>query len=130
MHKKVIFQMLNLGMPPSVNNAYAQSGRKRILSLDAKSWYEYARLMLNIERKKQEIRLIDFKIEMDATFYFKNPKRCDTSNYVKLLWDSLIKAEVILDDSLIWKETITKDQTLGMPYVDFNIYQYEEIKCP
>jgi len=116
----IAIKIKNIPMPPSVNQAYIQGRYRRCLSKSAEAWYRtfLAEMKALKARKMAHDRLI-----VGAEFYFRYPKKCDTSNYTKLLWDGLQKAGIIVNDSqffwdLCQKKKAGKDEP---PYVDLTI---------
>lgn len=87
-----------LPVPPSTNQAYATNFKtgRRFKAKDHQKWQEAA---LTALKKMQEP--MTGRLEVIYTFHFATPHRRDISNYEKLATDTLVKAGIIKDDSLI-----------------------------
>ena len=95
---------LELELPPSINAAYISSRGygKRIYSAEARSWMEYATIMVKSQWKKSPI---DSFFDIDLHFYLKN-KQSDSHNYKKLLFDALEHGGVCTNDKYILDRTM------------------------
>jgi Holliday junction resolvase RusA-like endonuclease len=129
--------IFSLPMPPSINKAYITAGKYRRLSPIAREWYKAVAFIIpkQLEKNKKFPEESDYRsfiskmVRVRADFYFKYPKKCDTSNYVKLLWDAFQKNNVIKNDNMIYEEKIVKFQSVGKePHVDIHLeYLREDI---
>lgn len=110
----------NIPMPPSVNKAYKNVRNRRCLSKWAVQWYK----TFMTEMKLHNYQMIDKpELIIGGVFYFKYPKKSDTSNYTKLLWDGLQKSRVIRNDNRFFWEVLAKAKTQEGedPYVNLTI---------
>ncbi|MFY4731387.1 RusA family crossover junction endodeoxyribonuclease [Nitrospira sp. BLG_2] len=110
----------NIPMPPSINQAYKNVGNRRCLARCAIQWYK----IFMTEMKLHTYQMVDKKeLAIGGVFYFKYPKKSDTSNYTKLLWDGLQKSGVIRNDNRFYWELLSKNKAQDgeEPYVDLTI---------
>lgn len=119
-HGMTAIKIKNIPMPPSINEAYRGGGNRRFLSKVAREWYK---LFLGEMKLHNPGPLCYSKMIVGADFFFRYPKKSDTLNYTKLLWDGLQKAGIIKNDSLFYieccaKSKVEKDKE---PYVNVTI---------
>jgi len=132
--------IFSLPMPPSINKAYITVGKYRRLSPIARAWYKEVAIIIKKQIKTNIFYESlgyencypinkDEKVKVMAEFYFKYPKKCDTSNYTKLLWDSLQKNNIIKNDNLMFKEEILKYEAGDLnPTVSVLLQNYSPTK--
>jgi Holliday junction resolvase RusA-like endonuclease len=95
--------ILSLPIPPSVNNYLRSAGRGRkwFYSKEARAYFD----LVPYVKTKMHKAPFNFPIEEDVdvyfTFYFKNERRIDVNNLLKIPCDLLEKAGVVKDDKLI-----------------------------
>lgn len=120
-------------LPPSANNIYATVGRKRIKSRELRKWetdltayaYENLQTVNSVRRILEQELMSNQVLQIEALYYFKpsrilcksgEPKRLDTSNYLKALHDGL--ANVLgIDDKYFWDGTFKKFAATGPEHV-------------
>ncbi len=116
----IAIKIKNIPMPPSINRAYRGGGNRRFLTRESAQWYKMFvdEMKLNRVNKLSKTYLI-----IGAEFYFKYPKKCDTLNYTKLLWDGLKKADIIYDDNQFYWDVCSKNKVEEGkdPYVNITI---------
>lgn len=118
-------------MPPSMNHAYATFRNRRIKSRALRAW-ENALHAYSLEHR-DEVRAVRACLAQElekhqvlaihASYYFSRariltlavqPKRLDTSNFLKALHDGL-STILSIDDKFFWDGTFTKHVADGMP---------------
>lgn len=90
-------------IPPTINKYI---GRSNIWEYqkDKKQYHELVRLLTVGVSPKYE------KVKIRVTYYFKDKRRHDPSNYDKFLLDGLVEANIIKDDNY---EVIEEFTTIG-----------------
>lgn len=89
-------------IPPTINKYI---GRSNIWQYQ-KDKKEYTVFVLEAIDKEHNIE----KCEITIKYYFKDKRRRDLENYLKILMDALVEAKVIIDDNY---EVITKMTLIG-----------------
>lgn len=89
--------ILELPIPPSVNNYWGFHGHQRFLTPKAKEFKQEVWL----EAKKKFAPCLAQRLKVGIRFHFGNKIRRDIDNYIKSLLDALTQARVWEDDSLI-----------------------------
>ena len=86
-------------IPPSINMAYITDWRTKRRHLSKKAAY-YKKELSAILTK---LRFETFKSDIELAFHFafKDKKRRDLSNYIKILEDCLVENSVLIDDSKV-----------------------------
>ncbi len=101
-----------LPLPISVNamyrSAYSHSGKMgRYKTKEANDWQYEALQEIMVQKRGQK------KPKGNAiyvTFYRKDNRRFDSSNYTKILYDTLVKAGILEDDSDLVFEQLQKQK--------------------
>jgi len=93
---------LTLPYPPSINSYWGFKGHRRFLTKKANEFKELAK----IEVYKQPIRFNDKLLEATITWFPPDRRIRDIDNPLKPLFDSLVQANLMNDDSQIRKITI------------------------
>jgi len=89
---------LFLDWPPTVNNYYAHT--KRGVYLSAKGRKYSHSVELDVQEQAPDIYITE-TVLMEVHLFPPDRRRRDLDNYMKALQDSLVKAGLIEDDSLI-----------------------------
>jgi len=87
-----VMKTITFPLPPTTNHTYGQTGHRRFMYKEAKDWMETAILVLKIHRG-------DNPTEVTVTYYLKRDRDVEGSH--KLMFDSMTKAGVIVDDKYI-----------------------------
>lgn len=95
--------LINLPVPPSVNNLFATAGKRRVTSKKYADWIEIAGWKL----KSQRPGSVSGWYELFVFLPVKMPG--DIGNREKALSDLLVKHGVIEDDKLAWSIRIARD---------------------
>jgi Holliday junction resolvase RusA-like endonuclease len=97
-----------LPLPPSVNKAFPTNWKtkRRYLSKEAKQYKKTISSFLLKEKKPVIISNICIRMG----FVFKDNRRRDISNYIKVLEDCLVSDKIIIDDSKVIGLLILKKQ--------------------
>lgn len=97
---------LNLPYPPSVNNYWIASGRRRFISERGRSFKQrVAEACGNVASFK------DQKVAVSIVLYPRNKRLMDIDNSCKAILDSLI-GFLYDDDSQVWKLTVERDEVI------------------
>ena len=88
--------------PPSVNHSYRAYRGRVVLSKRAREFKEIV-----AENLPEEFVKITGKVKLDITFSFKDRRKRDIDNYLKVLLDSL-KGLAFEDDDQIYELTVKK----------------------
>ena len=110
-------------IPPTINKYI---GRSNIFEYQSDKKKIHRAISLLTVGKKYNIN----KCKMKVTYYFKDKRRHDPSNYDKMLLDGLVEANVITDDnySVITEFTTTGDYDKNNPRTEIIIEILEENK--
>lgn len=87
--------------PMSINKSW--QGR-RFKTKEYKEWSKEISYLLKEQKIKKTTEAVEIKID----WYYKNAKRMDIDNPLKVFLDSLVQNNIIDDDRNIWKLTIEK----------------------
>ena len=93
-HKNIF---LELPLPPSVNNYWGFSGHRRFLTLEAREF----KTAVAYKVMQQPIRFGTEKLEITITINFRDKRVQDLDNRCKPLFDALVQAGLMNDDSQI-----------------------------
>ena len=97
---------LNLPYPPSVNNYWIASGRRRFISARGRDFKQrVAESCVNVDSFK------DQKVEVSIVLYPRNKRLMDIDNSCKAILDSLI-GFLYDDDSQVWKLTVERGEVI------------------
>lgn len=98
-----IFCLKDCTIPPSVNSAYKNVGKRRALTGKAVNWYSTFIMHELKENKFYDNWVLDDKEHLRGTvsFTFPDNRLRDGQNFIKLLFDGLVKGGVIQDDSQV-----------------------------
>lgn len=102
------FQMkltINLPYPPTVNTYYATVKGRRVLS---KKGREYKISVLHEILSLGDYKFRSGKILIHIKLYVPDRRKRDIDNAVKSLLDSIVYADLIKDDSLVFKLIVEK----------------------
>jgi crossover junction endodeoxyribonuclease RusA len=95
-------------VPPSLNNAYATIGKRRVLSKEGRAFKDAAAIIVRLEAIRQKWKG-DKRFSLHLTLRFKNRQRRDISNCIKLIEDVL--SEVLdFDDCMIDEITVRRGE--------------------
>ena len=89
-------------VPPSVNHSYRAYRGRVVLSARAREFKEKVAKSLG-----EAFNKITGKVKLDVTFHFKDKRKRDIDNYLKVLLDSL-KGLAFEDDDQIYELTVKK----------------------
>ena len=109
-----------LPLPPSVNNnSWVGKRRNRktgemkpcIIKKDSvRKWKEDAEILLRHIKPQVET---DWELNINFVFYYvKKPRKCDSDNRLKPLFDALAR-RIAIDDSRLCKYTVTREFKKG-----------------
>jgi len=88
--------VINLPIPPSLNNLFANAGKRRVTTPRYAAWLEEAGLHLNRQRPEPVAGWYELFLYLPAKI------RGDVDNRLKGVSDLLSKHSIIEDDSLAW----------------------------
>jgi crossover junction endodeoxyribonuclease RusA len=88
---------LELPMPPSINSYWRFTGNRRFLTDKAKQFKSEVAHIVTF----QPIRFEDAKLEITVTINFRDKRVQDLDNRCKPLFDALVQAGLMNDDSQI-----------------------------
>lgn len=84
---------LTIPVPPSLNNAYATVRGRRVLSSEGKTFKEAAALWAQIGARRQRFKVEKGdRLSLTMLLHFKDGRRRDISNAVKLAEDAIAEA--------------------------------------
>jgi len=88
---------LELPLPPTINSYWGFSGHRRFLTAKA------VQFKANVAHavSQQKVRFGDAKLEMTVTINFRDKRVQDLDNRCKPLFDALVQAGLMNDDSQI-----------------------------
>ncbi len=97
---------LNLPYPPSVNNYWIASGKRRFISARGRAFKQrVAELSGNVATYG------DQKVEVNIVLFPRNKRLMDIDNSCKAILDSLI-GFLYDDDSQVWKLTVERGEVI------------------
>lgn len=98
---------LRVSWPPSVNHCYAQVGKRRYLTPEARRYKEEVAWLMQSQARHQNFKKFDEKEKLQVFLraYPPDRRKRDEDNIKKILYDTLIKGDVISDDSQIKRVT-------------------------
>lgn len=122
-------EKLVLTLPPSVNHMYI-NGRighrlSRILSDSSKMWMQENALKTNLWRNKNGWQTSQYKTVVKLWFYFPDHRRRDTHNSLKILMDTLEKAQIFVDDKYALPQIIDYSIDKKNPRVEMEFQKVE-----
>jgi crossover junction endodeoxyribonuclease RusA len=94
-------------VPPSVNACF-RSGNKRVYK--SKRYIDYEKEMKEYFDKKEYVEMLEGKLKLEVTFYFKDKRRRDLDNLMKALLDQL-ESRLFKNDDQIYE--ICSKKVLG-----------------
>lgn len=98
--------VINLPMPPTTNNLFAGTGRRRYRTDEYNSWIEDAGWQLATQRPPQVLGKVSLLIEVEEP---RTAIKQDVSNRTKATEDLLVRHKVIEgDDQFHVREVITR----------------------
>lgn len=98
--------VIDLPWPPSVNRYWRRVGSKTLLSKDAR---EYHQAVLRVTENAEHF---DVPVEVSILAYPPDRRRRDLDNVLKAILDSLEKAGVLKDDSLVDMLRIEREERM------------------
>lgn len=90
--------VLNLPLPPSINNYWGQAGHRRYVS---KAGVAFKEAVSNYVAEYSVPKLGTARLEFQVTLYPKDKRKQDIDNRIKALWDALADAGVFDNDEQI-----------------------------
>lgn len=87
---------VTLPFPPTVNTYWRRVGNKTLLSAHARQYHKDCAYFL-----AGSVKPIDYPVMAHVEFVLPDRRKRDLDNYAKALFDTLVKNNTLLDDSLI-----------------------------
>lgn len=103
-------------IPPSVNNYWHTSGKRRFLSKKAEDFHSYVKTIV-------PSLMIESRLKLDVTFYFADRKIRDIDNYLKATIDSLVKCGFCVDDEQFDELTVRRGQLVREGLVKIRVME-------
>jgi len=115
-------QHFSLPWPPSLNTAYpsTKTGR-RILSKKGRAYQKEVWALC----AQQKIKMLRGTVSITIQAYPPDRRKRDLDNLFKMILDSLQKAFIIEEDSLVYHLAITKHAPMSPGRVEINLEKYE-----
>ncbi|MEV2911552.1 RusA family crossover junction endodeoxyribonuclease [Paenibacillus larvae] len=117
------------GLVPSVNHMYrnAYKGKRaiRVLSQEAREWYEETVILASDWRKKNGWKTAGGKVIVRLWFYFPDRRRRDTHNGLKILLDALEDARFYDDDKHALPQVMDYGIDRERPRVEIELERHE-----
>lgn len=104
---------LTLPFPPALNNLYANGKRGRYVVERYATWRQVANTEINNQRKTWPVTGINGPVEITMTLGKPDRRKRDIDNLTKAPLDTLVKSQVIEDDSLVESLTIRWGDVTG-----------------
>lgn len=123
--------VVSLPVPPSVNHMYQNVGRgARRLTSEAVKYVKNAQDTTKMEIRRQGWKKDGEKVwnYMDLEFFFKDKRRRDSHNCIKLLTDSL-EGLLYYDDYFVMPriQNVTLDRDNPRVEIRFHAQEYDEV---
>lgn len=121
-----IFCLKDCTIPPSVNSAYRNVGKTRCYTKKAIKWYSTFLMHELKQNISHENWTLDDKEHLRGTVSFTFPDNIvrDGQNFIKLLFDGLVKGGVIKDDSQVKVVQILQKVVKGVSKFDMVLTNY------
>ena len=110
---KTLISMWLDGLPPSVNHLYNRGMKRVYINPEAKAWREYAAAAMKTNRTHPTAPPTRSLVRATIRFITHDHRRWDIDNRLKNLFDCLVKAKVIFDDSQIYKLNMEREDIEG-----------------
>lgn len=132
--KRKLYAVMTLPFPPSLNHYWRCAHGRFYISDEGKAYNNRVRLYANVPPlsnsnvfKIQRNYPVSKKLELAVVchFYFSDNRRQDLDNLFKVLFDSMTKAGVWLDDSQVFEiaaKKYLKRQHQTTPRVEMEVY--------
>lgn len=105
-----------LDIPVGINHLYKSGKNGWYKDKKAVEWQEEAMWTIKTQAKKQAIKPEGTRV--NVRWFRKDKRRYDIDGGLKLLLDTLVKAEVLEDDSQITHLTVTKEKSTNRNYCE------------
>ena len=109
---------LKLSIPVGINQLYKSTKHGWYKDQKAVDWQEEAVWEILLQGKRQEKPTGEI---VRITWFFSDKRRRDIDSGLKLLLDTLVKANILTDDSVIKRLEVTKAETEVKNYCEVEI---------